>query len=177
MRGGGEEFVFVVQFELAVFALELAFGGGEIAEHEVVLFLLFNGPGEDGHAVIEADEEIVMALGAEALPFGLGSFEDEIAENTVFGERAVFFLPAVEQGRPFVEGFVGEDEGFGAEAVFGGVEGRDGLTDERGRPRSAGVAFLAFGVYGVVIGVGSGCLGWIRYRRRGLIVGGVGGLE
>ncbi len=45
--GGGKEFVgFVVSFEKAVVALKFALGGGDVAEHEVVHFDLFGGPGE-----------------------------------------------------------------------------------------------------------------------------------
>jgi hypothetical protein len=42
---------FVVVFEQAVFALDLAFGGGEMAQDEIVLFDFFV-TGSDGAAAI-----------------------------------------------------------------------------------------------------------------------------
>ncbi len=68
-------------FQHSVFALEAAFGGGEIAGNEVVVFDFARIPGGHGRSAVGEKEVIVFALDAEALPFGLGGFEHEIVEE------------------------------------------------------------------------------------------------
>ncbi len=63
-----------VLFQHAVFALEAAFGGGEIAGNEVVFFDFARIPGGHWRGAVGEKEVIVFALDAEALPFGLGDF-------------------------------------------------------------------------------------------------------
>jgi hypothetical protein len=100
------------------FTLEGAFGGGFVAEMEIVFLDFRRGPIE-GRARTDGAEKVVkIAMGADATPLGLGGFVDEIVFERVFG-RLVFGEPAVEEAVPVFFGFdVGEDEGFGAAAVF-----------------------------------------------------------
>ena len=65
---------FPVLFQHSVFALEAAFGGGEIAGNQVVVLDFAGIPGGHGRRAVGEEEEIVFALDAEALPFGLGGF-------------------------------------------------------------------------------------------------------
>jgi hypothetical protein len=119
--GGGKEFVgFVVGFEKAVFALEFAFGGGDVAEHEVVHFDLFWGPGK-GRAAEGGEEKIVvLALRSDSVPLTLGGAEDEIVFER-FWTGLVAMVPAGEEDEPALFAVGREDEGFGAGAVFEGV--------------------------------------------------------
>ncbi len=73
--------VLPVVFQEAVFALEAAFGGGEIAQDEVVVLDFVRLPGGDGGRAVAEHMEVVFALHAEAVPFGLGGFEDEGVEK------------------------------------------------------------------------------------------------
>jgi len=126
-RRRGEFVGFVVGFEKAVFPVEGAFGGVFVAEHEVVHFALFGGPHVGRVAGGGGDELVVLALGAEAVPLGLGSAENEIGFERCF-EGLVGVLPAREEDEPALFGFHGEDEGSGASAVFAGVLGGGGAT-------------------------------------------------
>ncbi|MBA7576746.1 hypothetical protein ES708_18588 [subsurface metagenome] len=140
---------FEVVFEHAVFALEAAFGGGEIAQDEVVVLDFVGLPCADGRIAVADDVEVVFAFNAEATPFGLGSFDDEAIEDGVFGGVLVGIEPGVEQEKPVGFGFAGDEQSSGAHTVAGGVAGR-GLTPFRTcRTRSAGVAFLIFFVMSV----------------------------
>ncbi len=65
---------FPVLFQHSVFALEFAFGGGQVASDEVVVSDFAWIPGGHGRRAVGEEEEIVFALDAEALPFGLGGF-------------------------------------------------------------------------------------------------------
>ena len=82
---GGGFVEFVVLFEGAVFAVEGAFRGGFVAEEEVVHFEFFGRPIEGRTAVERGAVGVIIALAADAEPFGLGGFEDEIVEGGVFG--------------------------------------------------------------------------------------------
>ena len=117
-RGG--RMGFVVLFELAVFALEAAFGGSFVAQQAIVGFDLVGRP-VIGSVVGAVELEIaVIALAADTGPLGLGGFEDEIVFEGVFG-GVVAAGPFAEKVEPVVFGFAGEDESFGAGAVFDGV--------------------------------------------------------
>jgi hypothetical protein len=91
-------------------------------------------------------EEIVFALDAEAVPFGLGDFEDKSVEEGVFDGVLIAAEPGFEELEPVGFAFVAEDEGFGAHAVTGGVAGGDGSAFSRGGAGLAGVAFFDFGM-------------------------------
>ena len=69
---------FAELFEEAEFALESAFGGGFVAQEEVVFFDEVGGPIEGRGAVGGAFLAVKVALGANAVPLGLGGFEDEV---------------------------------------------------------------------------------------------------
>ena len=58
--------------------------------------------------------------------------------------------PAVEEEKPAFLFFVGEDEGLGAGAVFGGIFGGGGAALGRGGAGAAGIAFFGFERFGVV---------------------------
>jgi hypothetical protein len=133
----------VVLFEEAVFALEGAFGGGFIAQIQIVLFDLVGSPVEGRDALEDVEIDIIVALSAGAVPFGLGGFEDEIIFERVF-TRLVGLEPVVKEDEPGIFGFAGEDEGVGAGTVFDGVFGRDGAAFGRCGPGVAGVAFFGF---------------------------------
>ena len=136
---------FEVVFEHLVFALEAAFGGGEVAQDEVVSFDFFGLPAADGRVAVADDVEVVFAFNAEATPFGLGGFDDEGIEDGVFGGVLVGIEPGLEEIEPVGFDFAGEDEGGGAHAVTGGVAGGGLATREAGWTGAAGIAFLGFG--------------------------------
>ncbi len=126
-------------FDDLVLAMGAAFGAGFVAQAEVV-FVDFVGIPFVRSLIAEGfDEEIVIALGAEAEPFRLDGFEDEIGFEAGMG--AVGFAPAGEEFEPVLFRFVGEDEGLGAGAVFGGVLRTGGAAFRR---RWAGAAAVAF---------------------------------
>ena len=108
----------------AVFAMEGTFGGVFVAKKEVMHFDFFGRPIE-GRAAVESEVvDVVIALAVDALPLRLGGFEDEIVGEGVFGivvtgGDVVVLAPAVKEEEPGGFGFAGEDEGFGASAVFG----------------------------------------------------------
>jgi hypothetical protein len=137
--------VFVVLFEKAVFALKGAFGGGFVAKHKIVLLDLLRGPVEWRDALGATEKRIVVALIAEAVPFGLRGFEDEIIRERIFG-GLVGLAPAAEKEQPGLFGLAGEDEGMRAGTVFGGIFGRDGAPFGGSGSGAAGVAFFGFGV-------------------------------
>ena len=147
--GGGASFArgveFAELFEEAEFALKGAFGGGFVAKHEVVFFNLVGGPVEGGEALREGHTGIEVALGANAEPFGLRGFENEIILEGVFG-GLIGLAPAAEEEKPGFLRFTGEDEGLGAGAVFGGIFGRGGAAFGGGGAGAAAVAFFGFGV-------------------------------
>jgi hypothetical protein len=93
-----------------------------------------------------AEEEIVFTLDAEALPFGLGDFEDESVEEGVFDGVLIAVEPGMEELEPVFFVFVGEDESGGAHTVTGGVAGGDGPALGTGRAGMAAVTFLDFGM-------------------------------
>jgi hypothetical protein len=148
-RGGGAVLDgpvdFAVLFEQAVFALKGAFGGGFVAKHKIVLLDLLGGPVEWRDALGGAEKRIIVALIAEAVPFGLGGFEDEIIHERIFG-GLVGLAPAAEKEQPGLFGFTGEDEGMRAGTVLGGILRRDGATFSGSGSGAAGVAFFGFGV-------------------------------
>jgi hypothetical protein len=100
--GDGFDFVmgFPVVFEEAVFALEAAFGGGEIAQDEIVIFDFVGLPGGDGPEAVAEHVEVEFSLDAEAVPFGLGGFEDEGVEKRVFFGVLVAVEPGLEEFEP-----------------------------------------------------------------------------
>ena len=132
---------FPMMFERAVFALEFAFGGGDVAQEKVVVFESLGIPGVHGRLAIVFEEVVVFFLGAQAEPFGLGGFDDEGVEDGVFSGALVFVEPAGEQVVPVCFVFAGDEEGGGAQAMAGGVSGGGGFAEGRGRTRAAGVAF------------------------------------
>ena len=132
---------FEVMFEHAVFALEVATGGGEVAQDEVVGFDFFFRPHGDGRVAVDVDVSVVLALDADAVPFGLSGFEDEGVEERVFGGVLVGVEPGLEQEEPVALEFVVHDEGAGAHAVFDGVAGGGGTAFGGGYAGSAGIAF------------------------------------
>jgi len=136
---------FVVLFEKAVFALESAFGGGFVAEGEIVLFDFVRRPIKCRHALHVARERVVVALRTDAVPLGLGGFEDEVVFERVFGGQ-VGFAKVRENEFPGFFGFVGEDEGAAASTVFDGVSGRGGAAFGRSGAGAAAVTFFGFGV-------------------------------
>jgi hypothetical protein len=95
-----------------------------------------------------AEEEIVFALDAEALPFGLGGFEYEGIEKGVFDGVLIAVEPGIEELEPVFFVFVVEDESGGTHAVAGGVAGGDGSSFRGGRAGVAAVAFYGFGMLG-----------------------------
>ena len=133
-----------VVFKHTVFTLEPAFGGGEVTRDEIVHFDFVGLPGGHGWRAMVAETVIVFFLGAQAEPFGLGSFQDEGVEERVFGWVLVAVEPAVEELEEVGFVFVVEDERGGAHAVTGGVAGGRGTSCICGRTRSAGVTFLVF---------------------------------
>ncbi len=96
-----------------------------------------------------------MALGADAVPLGLGGFEDEIVEEGVF-DGAVGSAPVAEEEEPGFFKFAGEDEGVGAGAVFDGVLGGLGAAFGGSGSGAAGIAFYGLGWLGLelVFGIG-----------------------
>ena len=145
-RSRGGAVYFVMLFEETVFALEGAFGGGFVAQGEIVLFGLLRGP-VVGRGILEGKEErIVIALEAEAVPFGLGGFEDEIAFEGVFN-GIVGIEPTVQEDLPGFSGFAGEDEGFGVGTVFERVLRGDGAAFRGGGSGVATIAFFGFLVH------------------------------
>lgn len=137
---------FPVVFEEAVFALEAAFGSGEITLDQFVLLDFFGVPIVDGRFDVVVEEVIEFDLGAAALPFGLGGFEDEGIEDGGFDGVLVFVQPGFKELVPGVFVFVGEDEGFGTESMGGCVAGGFGSAFRGGRAGVAAVAFWALGV-------------------------------
>ncbi len=95
-----------------------------------------------------AHKKVVFALDAEALPFGLGDFEDESVEEGVFGGVLIAVEPGLEELEPVFFVFVFEDESGGAHAVPGGVAGGDSSALFGSRAGAAAVAFLDFGIFG-----------------------------
>ena len=144
-RGFGVVVGFVVLFEEAVFALESAFGGGFVAKREIVLFDFVGCPIKCRHSLHVAREGVVVALRADAVPLGLSGFEDEIVFERVFG-GLVGFAKVREDEFPGFFGFVREDEGARAGAVFDGVSGRGGAALGGGGAGAATIAFFGFGV-------------------------------
>ncbi len=128
-----------VLFDYLVLAMGAAFGGGFVAQAEVVLLDFVGIPFVRSSAAEGFDEEIVIALGAEAEPFGLGGSENEIGFEAGMG--AVGCAPVVEEVEPVLFRFVGEDEGLGAGAVFGRVLRTSSAAFRR---RGAGAAAVAF---------------------------------
>lgn len=134
-------------FEGAVFALEFAFAGGDVAQEEGVVLDSFGIPGVHGGFAVVFEEEVVFFLGALTEPFGLGGFDDEGVEDGVFGWVLVFGEPGGEEVVPVGFVFAGDEEGGGAEAVAGGVAGGGGAARDAGWTGSAGVAFLVWGLW------------------------------
>jgi hypothetical protein len=93
-----------------------------------------------------AEEEIVFALDAEALPFGLGGFEYEGIEKGVFDGVLIAVEPGIEEQEPVAFAFVEQNEGLGAHAVTDGVAGGDGSAFGTDRAGVAGATFFDFGV-------------------------------
>jgi hypothetical protein len=91
---------FPVVFEEAVFAREAAFSGGEVAQDEVVGLDFVGLPGPDGWGAVAEHVEVVFALDAQAVPFGLGGFEDEGVKNSIFFRGLVGFEPGLEEIEP-----------------------------------------------------------------------------
>ncbi len=145
--GFGQRFMmrFPVVFEEAVFALEAAFGGGEVAEDEVVVFDFVGLPGGDGRGAVAEHVEVEFALDAEALPFGLGGSDDEGIEQGVFSGVLIAVEPGLEEFEPVGFDFAGHDEGGGAHAVAGGVAGGFFASGFGGGAGAAGISFLWFG--------------------------------
>ncbi len=133
-------------FEEAVFALEAAFGTGLVTQQEVVHFDFVRGPVERREALALGEIEVVIALGADAVPLGLGGFVDEIVFESVRG-GPVGLAEAVQKELPGFYVFAREDEGLGATAVFEGVLGRDGATFRRSGAGAARVAFFGCGSF------------------------------
>jgi hypothetical protein len=79
---GGANFLVGVEFaelfEITEFALKGAFGGGFVAEEEIVLLDFIGQPVEGREAAQDHFEGMKVALSADAVPLGLGGFEDEI---------------------------------------------------------------------------------------------------
>ncbi len=69
---------FAELFEITEFALEGSFDGGFVAEEEVVLLDFIGQPVEGREAAQDHFEGMKVALGADAVPLGLGGFEDEV---------------------------------------------------------------------------------------------------
>jgi hypothetical protein len=91
---------FPVVFEQAVFALEASFGGGEVAQDEVVVFDFVGFPGGDGPEAVAEHVEVEFALDAKAVPFRLGGFQDEGVEQGVFFGVLVAVEPGLEEFEP-----------------------------------------------------------------------------
>jgi len=91
---------FPVMFEEAVFALEAAFGGGEVAQDEVVSLDFEGLPGAHGGTAVAIEVEVVFFWHAQAVPFGLGGFEDEGVEQGGFAWILVGFEPGLEEFEP-----------------------------------------------------------------------------
>jgi hypothetical protein len=158
-RGGFRFMRFEVLFEEAIFALERAFGSVFVAEMEVVFFDLFRGPVERREAAQHPHVDVVIALTTEAMPLGLGGFEDEIVfERVFFG--LVAMAPAVEEALPTFFRFGGEDEGESARAMSDSVFGGADTAFERSGAGAAAVTFF-----------GRGIGGEIGVRFRGRVVG------
>jgi len=155
---------FEVVFEHSVLASEAAFGGGEIAEDEVVGFDFFGLPATDGRVAVADEVEVVFAFNAEATPFSLGGFDDEGVEDGVFGGVLVGIEPGVEEEEPVGLGFAGDDEGGGAHAVADGVAGGGLAARKTGGAGSAGISF--FGIFLVIRG-GFVRIGVNGFRRLG----------
>ncbi len=100
----------------AKFALEAAFGGVFVAQHAVEQFGLFGSEIEGGAAEMGATG-VVFALGADALPIGLGGAIDELVFERVFG-GVIGSAPMLEDDLPGFFGFAFEDEGIAASAEF-----------------------------------------------------------
>jgi len=126
------------------FALERAFGGGFVAEMEIV-FLDFRRRPIEGRARADGAEKVVkIAVGADATPFGLGGFIDEIVFEGVF-RRLVFGEPAVEETVPVLFGFdVGEDEGFGTATMLQRILRGAEAAFRSGRAGFSGIAFFGW---------------------------------
>ena len=100
----------------AKFALEAAFGGVFVAQHAVEQFGLFGREIEGGAAEMGA-AGVVFALGADALPIGLGGAIDKLVFERVFG-GVIGSAPVLEDDLPGFLGFAFEDEGVAASAEF-----------------------------------------------------------
>lgn len=114
-------------------ALECVFGGGFVAQKEGAGFGLRIGRA--------CQAGVVLALRADAEPFGFGGLADGFEENVAFG-AAVVPAPMLEQEEKFVHGFARLDESLRAEAVFARILRRDGAAFGRDGAGAAGVAFL-----------------------------------
>jgi hypothetical protein len=122
-----------VVFKGAVFAMEGAFGGVFIAQGEIMA-LAFTGIKDVGRDSADDIEEIVVSvLSADAVPFGLRDFEDEIGFERALG-GLIGIAPAGEKEEPIFLKFAGEDESFGAAAMFDGILRGNGFAFRRGGP-------------------------------------------
>ncbi len=147
--GGSGRVGFVELLEKAEFALEGAFGGGFVAESEIVVLDLL-GPPVDGCTTSGiGHEDVEIDLGAAAVPFSLSRSDDEIVVERVFG-GFIEVAPVGEKGFPLFLRFVREDESAGAGAVFGGILRRGRAAFGRSGAGAATIAFFGFGIFGVV---------------------------
>jgi hypothetical protein len=90
-------------------ALEGVFGGGFVAQQECAGF------GRRSGRAFKAG--VVLALSADAKPFGLGGLAHAFEEKMAFG-GAVVPAPMLEQKEKILHGFARLDESLRAEAVF-----------------------------------------------------------
>jgi hypothetical protein len=111
-----------------------------------VVFDFVGFPGGDGPEAVAEHVEVEFALDAEAVPFGLGGFEDEGVEQGVFFGVLVAVEPGLEEFEPVFFDFAEHDESCGAHAVAGGVAGGFFPSRGAGWSGSAGVAFFGFGI-------------------------------
>ena len=106
-----------------------------------MLLDLIGRPVESAAAFGAGHDTVEIALRADAVPLGLGGSADEIVGEGVFG-GVIDFAKVGEDELPGFLGFVREDEGLGAGAVFDGVFGRGGAAFGRSGAGAAAIAFF-----------------------------------
>ena len=136
---------FVIGFEGAEFALEGAFSIAFVAQHEILHFDFVGGQREWMTAADRNHEVVVLALDAEAEPFGLSGAKDEIGFER-FGVGLIDVFPAGFEDFPTELGFGGQDESGGACAVLAGVLGGFRFSFGRGGACATGVTLFGFGI-------------------------------
>ena len=159
-----------MRFEGAVFAVEGAFGGASVAQHEVVLFDLLGSPVVWGGAVDAVDEFVVLTGAAHTGPIALRGAKNELGFERVFeGLKAIF--PTVEDDEPAFFGFDFENESFRSGAVLQSVESGSTATCLRGGAAAAAVAFFAwgFGIFKLFRRRGGRCRQFLFCWWRGIV--------